>query len=75
MNSEYSFRKTYTDIFDPNVGKSEAVYYLLPIIAQIIIYVAIEKLPIIAHDAMEHGYDIKVKAGSVDIALTKNNYD
>ena len=72
MSSENSIRKIYTDIIGPNVGKGEAIYYLMPIITQIIIYVAIDKLPIIAHDAMEHGYDIKVKAGPVDIALTKN---
>ncbi len=60
MNSENSFRKIYTDIIGPNVGKGEAVLCLL-------------SLTIIIFMAMEHGYDIKVKAGPVDIALTKNN--
>jgi hypothetical protein len=65
-------RKIVADISDPNVGKGEAVLYLLFFIP--IICMAIDKFPNIAHDAMEHGYDIKVKAGPVDIALTKKNF-
>lgn len=71
MNSESSIRKFDTDISDPNVSISEAVLYLLPFIAPII-YKVIDKIANFANDAMEHGYDIKVKAGPVDIALTKN---
>lgn len=73
MNSENSIRKIDKDISDPNVSIGEAVLYLLPFIAPII-YRAIDKIANFAHDAMEHGYDIKVKAGQVDIALTKNNF-
>ncbi len=72
MNSENSIRKIDTDVFDSNVSISEAVFYLLPFIAPII-YTAIDKIANFAHDVMEHGYDIKIKAGPVDIALTKNN--
>jgi hypothetical protein len=72
MNSENSIRKIDTDISDPNASIGEAVLYLLPFIAPII-YKVIDKLANFAHDAMEHSYDIKVKVGPVDIALTKNN--
>ena len=71
MNSENSIRKIYTDITDPNVGKGEAVLCLLCLTT--IIFMAIDKFPNIAHDAMEHRYDINVKVGPVDIALTKKN--
>lgn len=71
MNSKSSIRRINSEISDPNVI-IEAVLYLLPFIAPII-YNTIDKLAKIAHYAMEHGYDIKVKAGPVDIALTKNN--
>ena len=70
MNLENSFRKIDTDISDLNAGIGEAVLCLLPFIAPII-YKVIDKLANFAHDAMEHGYDIKVKAGPVDFALTK----
>ena len=72
MNSENFIRKVDTDISDSNVSIGEAVLYLLPFIAPII-YKAIDKIANFAHDVMEHGYDIKVKVGPVDIELTKNN--
>lgn len=72
MNSENSIRKIDTNISDLNVSVAETVLYFLPFIAPMI-FKAIDKIANFAHDAMEHGYDIKVKAGPVDIALTKNN--
>ena len=60
MNSENSIRKIYTDIIGPNVGRGEAVLCLLC-------------LTTIIFMAMEHRYDIKVKVGPVDIALTQKN--
>ena len=72
MNSKNSITKIDTDIFALNVSIGEAVLYMLPFTAPII-YKAIDKIANFAHDAMEHGYDIKVKVGTVDIELTKNN--
>jgi hypothetical protein len=72
MNSENSITKINSDISAPSASIGEAAFYLLPFIAPII-YKAIDKIANFAHDAMEHGYDIKVKVGPVDIALTKNN--
>lgn len=73
MNSEDIIRKIDTDISTPNLSIGVAILYLsLPVIAPII-YKVIDKLMNFAHDAMEHNYDIKVKVGPVDIALTKNN--
>lgn len=72
MNSQNSIRKINTDISNPNVSIGAAVLCLLPFIAPII-YKVIDKIANFAHDAMEHGYDIKVKAGPVDIALIKNS--
>ncbi len=60
MNSENSISKIYTDIIGPNVGKGEAVLCLLGLAT--IIFMAIE-----------HRYDINVKVGPVDIALTQTN--
>lgn len=71
MNSKGSIRRIYSEISDSNVI-IEAALYLIPFIAPII-YNTIDQLANFAHDAMEHGYDIKVKAGPVDIALTKNS--
>ena len=72
MNSKNSIRKFDTNVTDSNVGISETVLYLLPFIAPIL-YTVIDKIANFAHDAMEHGYNIKIKVGPVDIALTKNN--
>lgn len=72
MNSKNSITKIDTDISALNVSIGEAVLYMLPFTAPII-YKAIDKIANFAHDAMEHGYDIKVKVGPVDIELTKNN--
>ena len=72
MNSENPIRKIDTNFPDSNGGMGQAVLYLLPFIAPII-YKAIDKIGDFAHDAMEHRYDIKVKVGPVDIALTKND--
>ena len=60
MSSENSIRKIYTDIIGPNVGKGEAVLCILC-------------LTTIIFMAMEHRYDINVKVGPVDIALTQKN--
>lgn len=70
MNSENSIRENDKDISDPNASTGEAVLYLVLFIAPIV-YKAVGQLANFAHDAMEHGYDIKVKAGPVDFALTK----
>lgn len=72
MNSKNSVKIIGTYITDPNVRIGVVVLFLSPFIAPII-YKVIDKIANFAHDAMEHGYDIKVKAGPVDIALTKNN--
>jgi hypothetical protein len=60
MNSENPIRKIYTDIIGPNVGKGEAVLCLLSLAAIIFM-------------AMELRYDINVKVGPVDIALTQKS--
>lgn len=60
MRSENSIGKIYSDIIDPNEGKGEVVLCLLC-------------LTTIIFMAMEHRYDINVKVGPVDIALTKND--
>ncbi len=60
MNSENSIRKIYTDIIGPNEGKGEAVLFIMCLTT--IIFVA-----------MEHRYDINLKVGPIDIALTKND--
>lgn len=73
MNLENSMRKIVSGISDSNVSIGVAVVCLFPVIAPILDK-AIDKLANFTHDAMEHGYDIKVKAGPVDFALTKNNY-
>ncbi len=65
-------RKINPVISDTTANIATAVLYLLPVIAPIIEKV-IDKLTNFAHDAMEHGYNINVKAGPVDFALTKNN--
>lgn len=72
MNSKSSIRRIDSEIVDPNII-IDAALYLLPFIAPPIIYKTIDQLANFAHDAMEHGYDIKVKVGPVDIALTKNS--
>lgn len=72
MNSENSVKKIDSSITDPNVRIGVVVLCLSPFIAPII-YKVIDKIASFAHDAMEHGYEIRVKAGPVDIALTKNN--
>ncbi len=72
MNSENSIRKICTNITDSNLCVGITILYLLPYISPIII-TAIDKIADIAHDAIEHGYDLNFKAGLVDIALTKNN--
>jgi len=71
MNSENSVKIFDSYITDPNVRIGVVVLCLSPFIAPII-YKVIDKIATFAHDAMEHGYDIKVKAGAVDITLTKN---
>ena len=72
MNSVNFIRKNDTVNSAPNLSIYEAALYLLPFIVPII-YMAIDKIANFTHDAMEHGYDIKFKAGPVDIALIKNN--
>ncbi len=70
MNSKNSIERIVTVISDPNVSIRVAVLCLLPFIAPIINN-AIDKLVNLAHDATERSYDIKVKAGPVEIAFTK----
>ena len=72
MNLKNFIRKIDTDISDSNLSKGAAVLYLSPFIA-LFISMAIDKIVNVTQDAIQHGYDIKVKAGQVDIALTKNN--
>ncbi|MBI9050399.1 MAG: hypothetical protein JEZ00_13340 [Anaerolineaceae bacterium] len=72
MNSENLFWKIGRDIPGSNGRMDDAVLYLFPFIVPII-YKAIDKLEDFTHDAMEHRYDIKVKVGPIDIAITKNN--
>ncbi|HOZ37958.1 MAG TPA: hypothetical protein PLH64_04325 [Anaerolineaceae bacterium] len=69
---DYPANKIKTSNIDPNEGIFENAIILLPIITPIVCEV-IEKLMSLAHDAMEHQYDIKVKVGPVDILLSKNN--
>lgn len=58
MNSENLIRKIGRDISGSNVGKGEVVLCLLC-------------LTTIIFMAMENRYDINVKVGPVDIALTQ----
>lgn len=72
MNSKYTIKEIDTNNSNQSVGTCEAALYLLPFIAPII-YKVIDKIGDFAHDAMVHGYDLKVKAGSVEVVLTKND--
>ena len=48
----------------------EVMLYFLPVLTPVI-YKAIDKIVSIAHDAMEHGYELSVKVGAVNVSLTK----
>jgi hypothetical protein len=74
MNSENSIRIIDTYLSNPKVIIAGTVVILLLVVASApIIYRLSDDIENFTHDAMEHGYDIKFKAGPVDIALTKNN--
>lgn len=70
MNSDIYVGKSDTIISDANSNLGETILYLVPIFAPVI-YKIIDKIMEFAHDAMEHKYDIRIKAGPVDFELTK----
>lgn len=54
-----------------NVDLIIGILFLLPVLTPII-SLAIDKITNFTHDIMEHGYEINVKTGAVNISLTKS---
>lgn len=67
MEKQNSIRISDTITSNSTQNLVEITFYLLPII-----YILIDKVTDFAIGVMDRGYDLNVKAGPVDIALTKS---
>lgn len=72
MNPIKQLNKIVTGISNTNGNMNDTYLYLMPIIVPIVSK-AIEEVVNLAHEALKLGYDIKVKAGPVDIAISRSS--
>lgn len=62
--------KNGIDLLSSNLNRGEIILYLLPAIAPIV-YCLMNKAVELMGDIMDHGYDLNLKVGPVDLALTR----
>lgn len=72
MNPIKQLNKIVIGITSTKGNMNDTYLYLMPIIVPIVSKV-IEEVVNLANEALKLGYDIKVKAGPVDIAISRGN--